>query len=146
MRSALLSRYSLAWLRGEPFPPPPTQLWLALHSLAEDEHGTDEATGELYPDAGRLLLPADCWSPVKGPTCAFTGRYAAHLVNERELTLPVSRNSAPMEIRGLGFWDSARGGRLILRGQLRNAEPGPVVIEPDTFVFFKPGQVVVGLS
>lgn len=98
----------LAWLLGTPFPEPPKEVWLALHSEPQPT-----AANEIVGWAGgdRLLVSAaDFQAPENAPG---GGRQR---INSRALLL--GSHATRQAVKSFGLWTAARGGQLLIGGEV----------------------------
>jgi len=107
----------LYWLRGVAFPPPPAELWLAVHRAVPASEGNQAGDRVAVPigslgtprNGSRDALPQDPWVPGNGEL--------------REITniAPIRSGLLSQAERLVAFslWDAASSGVLVLRGRLQ---------------------------
>ena len=114
----------LAWVLGTPFPAPPAQVWLALHSGAVPALG-NELKG--WAGGDRLKVSAaDFTAP------ASAGASGRERRNSRALLLGAA--SGDQSAMSFGLWDSASGGNLILAGVIANGTAVIKAGDPPVFL------------
>lgn len=96
----------LAWLLGSPFPAPPRETWLSLHS-SETVDGTTEIKG--WTGGNRIKLSNADFAAV-----ATTSDGGRARVNIRALAFGAHAND--QTVRAFGLWDDPAGGSLLLVG------------------------------
>jgi hypothetical protein len=98
----------LNWLLGAPFPVPPAEVWLALHS--------DEApalANEIKGWAGGDRIRVSSTDFTAAANAAAGGR---ERLNAKALLLGV--HSATQVVKSFGLWDASTGGALLLAGDV----------------------------
>lgn len=116
----------LNWVFGTAFPPPPSQLWLSLHSDEEPSAGNEIVT---WSGGSRLRVSGPDFAAA---TAAPTG--GRRRLNARALMLGSSPSSqAP---RSFALWDAATGGTILITGDVApdatvNAGDPPVFLTGD---------------
>jgi hypothetical protein len=113
----------LSWVLGSPFPAPPGQVWLALHSDAVPSL-SNEITGWAGGDRVRVTA-ADFTAPANA-----TGG-GRERVNNKAMLLGIHR--VTQTVKSFGLWDAATGGQLLLSGDVL---PDVVVNAGDPPCFF----------
>jgi hypothetical protein len=98
----------LEWMLGKPFPAPPSQLWLSLHSDANPS-SANEIQG--WAGGDRLRLNASDFS---GTANAPGG--GRERLNVKALLLGI--NGFTQQVKSFGLWDAAAGGSLLLSGDI----------------------------
>jgi hypothetical protein len=112
----------LNWLLGTPFPPPPREVWLALHSGDQPTLG-NEIRG--WAGGDRILLNrADFSLPTD------VGTIGRERLNAKALMLGV--HATAQTVKSFGLWDASTGGTLMLAG---GVDPDVVVAAGDPPVF-----------
>jgi hypothetical protein len=120
--SQLTSEALLAWLLGTPFPEPPADAWLALHSGAQPDLG-NEIKG--WAGGDRIRVTAADFAAAHQGEMGCRER-----VNSRALLLGV--HSSSQTVQSFGLWDAAIDGNLLLGGDV---DPGVTVNAGDPPVF-----------
>lgn len=98
----------LGWVLGTPFPAPPTELWLSLHSAAVPAAG-NQING--WTGGNRLRLAA---ADFAAATAAPGG--GRQRLNARALMLGVAAADQP--VASFAIWTAATGGQLLLSGDV----------------------------
>jgi len=135
--SPLLQDAGLRWLKGTAFPPPPPQLWLALHR-ALPASGGNEVGKRVLVDPADLGDPRDAsWDPLpQVPFFPGNGEL-------RDLTNLVDISSdlllADEILVGFSFWSASSGDTLLLRGALQE----PVTVAAGDVFVLRPGQLLL---
>jgi len=113
----------LDWLLGKPFPAPPAELWLALHTDA-----LPTVSNQVIGWAGgdRVRLTTSDFTP---PSDAPGG--GRERVNVRAVLLGV--HTMTQTVKSFGLWNAAVEGELLLRGDIA---PDVVVAAGDPPCFF----------
>ena len=112
----------LNWLLGTPFPAPPAEVWLALHS-GDQPTLANEIRG--WAGGDRLLLHK---SDFAAPTTL--GTIGRERVNAKALMLGI--HSTAQTVKSFGLWDGAVNGTLLLAGAV---DPDVVIAAGDPPVF-----------
>lgn len=116
----------LAWVLGNPFPAPPTALWLSLHNAPVPTLG-NQING--WAGGDRLQLTATDFAAASA--APEGGR---QILNARALML--GPQMVPQTIASFAIWDAATGGNLVLSGDVvpdATVNPGdpPVFLSGD---------------
>jgi len=98
----------LDWLLGVPFPAPPTEVWLALHSEDAPTLG-NEIKG--WAGGDRIRISAADFAAVAN--AAGGGR---ERLNAKALLLGI--HSANQTVKAFGLWNASTGGALLLAGDV----------------------------
>ena len=98
----------LNWVLGTPFPPPPSGLWLALHSGAVPTAGNEILT---WAGGSRLQVSGPDFAAA---TTAPTG--GRRRLNARALMLGASPTT--QAVSSFALWDAATGGNILLTGDV----------------------------
>ncbi len=121
----MLSLYTqdatLNWFKGQPFPPPPAELWMSLHSDVEATDSADVSAAL----GGRIRVPQDFLSEpiyLDGETSG-----TRQIVNTRSALSDLA--TADAFIASFALWDSPSGGIRLISGtvtpatQVLNGDP-----------------------
>jgi hypothetical protein len=124
--SQLTSEAVLAWLLGTPFPEPPADAWLALHSDPEPDLG-NEIKG--WAGGDRIRVTAADFAAAQAADASGRER-----LNSRALLLGI--HISPQTVQSFGLWDAATDGNLLLGGDVNpvvtvNAGDPPVFLTGD---------------
>jgi hypothetical protein len=98
----------LDWLLGVPFPAPPREVWLALHS---DQ--TPSLSNEIKGWAGgdRIRVSSTDFAAVANAAAGGRER-----LNAKALLLGI--HGAAQTVKSFGLWDASTGGALLLAGDV----------------------------
>lgn len=114
----------LNWLRGTPFPAPPSVVYVSLHSGVPPSLANE--VSNLF--GGRVLLaPADLAAPVWMNGVVNTVR---EIVNTKGVVYGLA--STGVTLAGFALWDAASNGNLLISGSVT---PSAAVSAGDPAVF-----------